>query len=221
MASPPPSGLPWLRLVIFDCDGVLFDSRESNRAFYNQLLSERGKSRLTEEGLSYVHMHTVFEAVDYLFPEPGEREAVHAFRQSIDPEPFIHLMVEEPGLREFLDYLRPGVKTAIATNRTTTIRQVLSLHGLSEFFDLVVSALDVAHPKPHPESLNKILVHFQVRPDEAVYIGDSVVDAEAARRAGIPLIAYKNPQLEADLHVESFRVLQDWMKERGVRVPRG
>ena len=162
-----------------------------------------------------MHMHTVFEAVESLFSEPGEREAVHIFRQAIDPEPFIHLMVEEPGLREFLEYLRPGVKTAIATNRTTTIRQVLSLHGLSEFFDLVVSALDVTHPKPHPESLNKILAHFQVRPDEAVYIGDSFVDAEAARRAGIPLIAYKNPQLEADLHVDSFRDLQEWIKERG------
>jgi len=80
---------------------------------------------------------------------------------------------------------------------------------------LVISALDVACPKPHPESLNKILAHFQVRPDEVVYIGDSVVDAEAAHRAGIPLIAYKNPQLEADLHVDSFRDLQEWMKERG------
>jgi beta-phosphoglucomutase-like phosphatase (HAD superfamily) len=68
MASPPPSGLSWPRLVIFDCDGVLFESREANRAFYNQLLCEMGKARLTEEGLSYVHMHTVFEAVDYLFP---------------------------------------------------------------------------------------------------------------------------------------------------------
>ena len=91
----------------------------------------------------------------------------------------------------------------------------LSLHGLAQYFDLVVSALDVALSKPDPESLNKIIAHFQLRPEEAVYIGDSVVDAEAARRAGIPLIAYKNPELDADLHVKSFRVLQDWMKERG------
>ena len=63
--------------------------------------------------------------------------------------------------------------------------------------------------------MNKIIDHFQLRPGEAVYIGDSVVDAEAARRAGIPLVAYKNPELEAELHVDSFRDLQDWMKEPG------
>ena len=97
-------------------------------------------------------------------------------------------------MNQFLAFLRPLVKTAISTNRTTTIERSLNFIGLAGYFDLVVSALDVARPKPHPESLNKILDHFQVRPDEAVYIGDSVVDAEAAQRAGIPLIAYKNPR---------------------------
>jgi phosphoglycolate phosphatase len=215
MASPPPSGLPWPRLVIFDCDGVLFESREANRAFYNLLLAHFGKLPLSEEALDYVHMHTVFEAVDFLFPAKEERLAAHVYRQDLDPEPFIRLMVEEPGVKEFLAFLRPAVKTAISTNRTTTIGQVLSLHSLSECFDLVISALDVACPKPHPESLNKILDAFRLVPEEAVYIGDSVVDAEAAQRAGIPLIAYKNPYLEADLHVESFRAIQDWMKGRG------
>jgi len=215
MASPPPSALPWPRLVIFDCDGVLFDSREANRAFYNQLLSGLGKALLTEEGLNYVHMHTVFEAVDYLFPEAGERSAAHAHRQALEPEPFIRLMVEEPGLKEFLTFLRPKIKTAICTNRTTTIGQVLSLHGLSGSFDLVVSALDVAHPKPHPESLLKIIDTFEVLPQEALYVGDSEVDALAARQAAIPLVAYKNAALEAELHVDSFRDLQDWMKAPG------
>ena len=220
MASPPPSGLPWPRLVIFDCDGVLFDSREANRAFYNQLLSGLGKDRLTEAGLNYVHMHTVFEAVDYLFPGEGERLAAHEYRKKIDPLPFIRLMVPEAGIESFLAFLRPLVKTAISTNRTTTINEVLKFHRLAGYFDLVVSALDVTRPKPDPESLYKIINHFQVRHDEAVYIGDSVVDAEAAHRAGIPLIAYKNPQLEADLHVDSFRDLQEWMNERG-GAPRG
>ncbi len=215
MAFPPPSGLPWPRLVIFDCDGVLFDSREANRAFYNLLLTRFGNPPLSEEALNYVHMHTVFEAVDFLFPAEEESLAAHAYRQDLDPEPFIRLMVEEPGVKEFLTFLRPAVKTAISTNRTTTIRQVLSFHGLSECFDLVISALDVSCPKPHPESLIKILAHFQLRPEDAVYIGDSVVDAEAAQRAGIPLVAYKNPCLKADLHVASFRVLKEWMEERG------
>jgi HAD superfamily hydrolase (TIGR01549 family) len=190
----------------------LFSSREANRAFYDRLLERFAKPPLSEEALDYVHMHTVFEAVDYLFPDPAARQAAHDFRQELDPEPFIRLMKAEPGICEFLSFLRPAVKTAIATNRTTTIGQVLALHGLAESFDLVISALDVSQPKPHPESLQKILDHFRLSPREAVYIGDSIVDAEAARRAGVPLIAYKNPLLEADLHVDSFPALQEWLE---------
>jgi HAD superfamily hydrolase (TIGR01549 family) len=184
-------------------------------------LGRFGLAALSEEGLDFVHMHTVYEAVDFLFPDAEKRAAAHAYRQELDPEPFIRLMVAEPGIREFLCFLRPAVKTAISTNRTTTIGQVLTLHGLSGFFDLVVSALDVSCPKPHPESLLKILDHFQMAAGEAVYIGDSIVDAEAARRAGIPLIAYKNPILEADLHVDSFPDLQEWLRGPLTTIPEG
>jgi phosphoglycolate phosphatase len=215
MALPPPFGVRWPQLVIFDCDGVLFDSREANRAFYNRLLTRFGNPLLSDEALDYVHMHTMFESVDFLFPEAGERLAAHAYRQELDPEPFIRLMVEEPGLKEFLTLLRPEIKTAICTNRTTTIQQVLSLHGLGGYFDLVVSALDVTHPKPDPESLLKIIDHFDLLPGEALYVGDSEVDALAARRAAVPLAAYKNAALEAELHVDSFRDLQDWLKNQG------
>lgn len=210
MVSPLPSAYlnPRPSLVIFDCDGVLFSSRDANRAFYNRLLERFAKPPLSEEALDYVHMHTVFEAVDYLFPDRAVRQAAHDFRQELDPEPFIRLMKAEPGICEFLSFLRPAVKTAIATNRTTTIGQVLALHGMTDSFDLVVSALDVSHPKPHPESLQKILYHFRLAPREAVYIGDSIVDAEAAQRAGVSLIAYKNPLLDAALHVDSFAALQ-------------
>jgi phosphoglycolate phosphatase len=213
MASPPPSGLPWLRLVIFDCDGVLFDSREANRAFYNQLLSGLGKALLTEEGLNYVHMHTVFEAVDYLFPGEEERSAAHEYRKEIDPWRFIRLMVPEPGIESFLAFLRPWVKTAISTNRTTTIHDVLKFHHLAGYFDLVVSALDVTRPKPDPESLNTILDRFQLAPRQALYLGDSEVDALAAKRAGIPLVAYKNKGLEAAVYVQSFDELKDCLME--------
>ena len=108
MASPSPSGLPWPRLVIFDCDGVLFESREANRAFYNHLLTGFGKAPLTEEALRYVHMHTVFEAVDFLFPAEEERLAAHAYRQKIDPWTVSSgLMVPEPGIERFWPFSGP------------------------------------------------------------------------------------------------------------------
>jgi HAD superfamily hydrolase (TIGR01509 family) len=172
-----------------------------------------GKARLTDEGLNYVHMHTVFEAVDYLFPSEGDRLAAHEYRKRIDPLRFIRLMVPEPGIESFLVFLRPLVKTAISTNRTTTINDVLKFHRLAGYFDLVVSALDVTRPKPDPESLNKILDRFQVAPGQALYVGDSEVDALAAKQAGIPLVAYKNAGLDAAVQVQSFEELKDYLME--------
>ena len=110
----------------------------------------------------------------------------------------------EPDLIEFLSLLRPQRQTAISTNRTTTMAEVLRLFGLREYFDIVVTALDVRHPKPHPEALEKILAHCGRRADEAVYIGDSEIDVEHARAAGMPVIAFKSPELAADYHVQRF-----------------
>ena len=56
-------------------------------------------------------------------------------------------------------------------------------------------------PKPHPEALVKVVDHFSVSPEEVIYVGDSRVDELAARDAGIPFVAYRNPDLTAEHHV--------------------
>ncbi len=193
-----------LKLVGFDCDGVLFDSRQANIAFYNDILERFGCPPMSSEAVDYVHSHTFREAVEYLFRDSPRLPEVLDYCRTIDYRRFIPMMVEEPYLREFLGFLRPRFFTALATNRTTTTRAVLEYHRLADQFDLVISALDVARPKPHPESLWRILEHFNLKPEEVVYIGDSLVDEEFARNAGITLIAYRNPRLKAAFHLETF-----------------
>jgi HAD superfamily hydrolase (TIGR01549 family) len=193
-----------LKLVGFDCDGVLFDSRQANIAFYNAILDRFSQPRLTEEATDYVHSHTFRESLEHIFQDFGDFDAVLEYCRTLDYQPFIPLMREEPHLREFLHYLRPAFKTALATNRTTTTHAVLEQHRLADQFDLVVCALDVSRPKPHPESFWRILEHFGLTPDQVIYIGDSQVDEEFAANAGVPLIAFRNPGLKAAYHLESF-----------------
>ncbi|MFZ5762370.1 MAG: HAD family hydrolase [Thermodesulfobacteriota bacterium] len=194
-----------LKLVIFDCDGVMFDSREANRVYYNRILAHFGHPPMDAGELDYVHVHHVMASVGHIFRNhPDEIEAAHAFRKALDYTPFLHYMVMEPDLLAFLDYLRPARKTAISTNRTTTMPAILELFKLEPLFDKVVTAIDVAQPKPHPEALHQILDHFRLRAQEAIYIGDSTVDEEHARAAGMRLIAFKNPSLRAEYHVERF-----------------
>jgi len=193
-----------LKLVGFDCDGVLFDSREANIVFYNDILERFGFPPMAPGAVDYVHSHTYLESLEYLFRGSQVLEMVLDFCRTIDYQRFIPMMVEAPHLREFLRFLRPRFYTALATNRTTTTQAVLHYHSLADQFDMVVSAQDVTRPKPHPESLWRILEHFNLQPAEVIYIGDSKVDEEFARNAGIPLVAYRNPRLQADFHLDSF-----------------
>ena len=113
----------------------------------------------------------------------------------------------EPQLVSLLQKLRPQIITAIATNRTDTMDKLLTEFDLNDYFDLVVTSSDVQHPKPHPEALLKILNHFGLAPEQAVYIGDSQVDEQAARAAQIPLVAYRNRGLTAQYYIDSLAEL--------------
>ncbi|MFH1019814.1 MAG: HAD family hydrolase [Pseudomonadota bacterium] len=194
-----------LKLVVFDCDGVMFDSKNANRVYYNHIREAFGRPPMDEEELEYVHMHHVMDSIRHLFRHyPADLERAEAYRQTLDYTPYLQYMVMEPDLLEFLDFLRPGYKTAISTNRTSTMASVLRMFSLAEKFDKVVTAFDVARPKPDPEALEQILAHFGYQVDEAVYIGDSQVDREHTEALGMRLIAFKNQALPAQYHVRSF-----------------
>jgi len=197
-----------VKLVAFDCDGVMFDTTRSNKAYYNQLLDHFKQPALTEEQFRFVHMHTVDDSLDYLFTDRDMRQQVEAVRKEMNYSSLIRHMEIEPFLKPLINKLKPAYKTAVVTNRSDTMNGVLSEHGLEGSFDVVISALDVTHPKPHPEGLLKILKRFDLQPREAVYIGDSELDEISARESGIPLIAYGNPSLSASFHIQSLKEVE-------------
>jgi len=198
------------KVIIFDCDGVLFDSKDANIAFYNQILSQFHLDPMTQEEVEYVHVSTAEGALRYLLSgrDPQLMEKVLNHRPRIDYTPFIHLMHMEPNLKELLTALPHRIKRAISTNRSYTIGDVLRIHGLEGEFDLVISALDVKNPKPDPESALKILHHFAIAPSEALFVGDSTTDQQAAQGAGVPFIAYKNRSLQAEYYIDNLLAIK-------------
>ena len=179
----------------------MFDSQEANRAYYNHVLDHCHLPAMVPEQLAYVHMHTVDESLAYLIRDKATRDAAQAYRRQLGYLPFLKFMRMEPGLVPLLETIRPRFKTAVATNRTDTMAHVMADNHIDHLFDLVVCALDVQFPKPHPESLLKVIDHFSVSPDEVVYVGDSPVDEMAAKAAGIPFVAYRNRDLTAEHHI--------------------
>jgi HAD superfamily hydrolase (TIGR01549 family) len=195
--------------VAFDCDGVMFDSAEANIAYYNQILAHLGRPAMGAAQAAYCHSHTVGESLTHLLTDaPHLLPEAEAYRMRTGYLPFIRYMHMEPYLRPLLTYLRGRWKTAVATNRTDTMQRVLKEHNLEGFFDLVISASDVARPKPHPEQLLTIIAHFGIQPEELCFIGDSDLDQQAADAAKVPFVAFRNPDLQAVAHIERLdRVL--------------
>jgi len=196
-----------VKVIIFDCDGVMFDSLKANIAFYNTILARFEKPRLTDDALEVVHMSTAEESINYLFRDDPQLQEAQKYRKQVDYQQFIPFMTMEPFLEEVLEALKKKYKLAVATNRTNTIHPILNAFKLEHFFDKVVSALDVNNPKPHPETVFKIVNHFGIDAREAVFVGDSPVDKETALHAKVFFVAYKNSLLHADHNIDDLREL--------------
>jgi HAD superfamily hydrolase (TIGR01509 family) len=202
-----------LKGVIYDCDGVLFDSIEANMRLYNDLCSAVGRVPLKEEEIKYVHSHTVYEALHFIFGQENglEKRASESLKQ-IDLREYIVYLKMEPYLFQTLNLLKAnGILRAINTNRTTSMKHIMERFHLWPFFDMVVTALDVTHPKPHPESIEKIIQKFNLDKEEAVFVGDSEIDQQAAQSSGIRFIAYKNREISNDAFIESHLDLLNFL----------
>jgi len=195
-----------IQLVIFDCDGVMFNSREANRAYYNHLLSTFACPVMDEDEVNYVHSHNVNNSVIHIFRNHPQVkiEQVNQYRSTLDYRPFLDHMIMEPDLVDFLRLIKPRYHTAISTNRTNTMDMVLDIFELRPWFEMVVTAVNAPRPKPAPDGLYMILQHFKLQPEQAIYIGDSDVDREHCASVGMKLIAFKNQALAADYHVQCF-----------------
>ena len=194
-----------LKALIFDCDGVMFDSKETNRAYHDHLLAAFGLPKMDAEELEYVHIHNVWESVAHIFRNSGVPvEKVHEFRAQDDYRPFFRYMKMEPDLRQFLVAAHRRFKLAIATNRTNTMEMILEDFSLAAFFDKVMTAENSRCPKPSPEPLLAIIDAFACDIEEALYIGDSAIDEECARACAMPFVAFRNRRLTARYHVNSF-----------------
>jgi len=182
------------KVVIYDCDGVMFDSFEANFAFYERILSRFDKlplDRNDAETMRVLHTYANVDVMAYLFAGDDRRVEAQAFAGTIDYRELVPFMLMEEGFRETLNVLQPKVELAVCTNRTTSMDLVLESFDLNRYFGCVMTAARVENPKPHPEPLLKVLEHYRIAPGEALFVGDSDVDRQAAEAAGVPFIAYK------------------------------
>lgn len=178
-----------VRLVILDCDGVLFDSREANVAFYDSVLTTLGQPPLDEHGRELCHRMSGPQLWDHLFAHDA---ALHARAKEVaaraDYSPFYSLMRPVEDLEATLLRLSSHCPLALATNRGRTVNGVVQQFGLDRFLSIWLGILD-ARAKPAPDLLLACLERAGIARDAAIYVGDTSVDRAAAAAAGIAFVA--------------------------------
>jgi len=200
-----------VKLVIFDLDGVLIDSKELHYEALNEALrSISSEFEITQrehatkyDGLSTKKKLEMLRQEKGLKPESFEQ--VWKLKQEITVRMLGEIKIDET-LIEFMNYLKAKtLSLAVASNSVrNTIDIVLRNLGISEFFTLILSNEDVTSPKPHPEIYWKVMTHFGVLPENTVIFEDSYVGRLAAQRSGARLIPVDN---RGDLNWEKIKLI--------------
>jgi phosphoglycolate phosphatase len=184
-------------LVIFDFDGTLVDTLQDIAYYANLVLREFGSMDRSPDDVKKAIGWGVRELFSNLSPELGRdpgrlEEAVARFRKYYNENP-VRATRPMPGVREALAGPLEDVKKAIITNKPQDVtKSILKQLKLEAYFDPVIGMHGSYPPKPDPASTFFTMQFHGVVPNETVLIGDSRVDFETARAAGVDFIWMTN-----------------------------
>lgn len=192
-----------MKLIVWDFDGTLADSRPLIEAGMAHALDALGQPRsLMAEWLRYVGL-PVEEGIRRTFMDLDLDTVLKAYR-SFGHADHEHLMKPFEGVPELLFELKSrGQAMAIATSkrRVPLLRQ-LEGFGWTGLFDPIITPDEVTDGKPHPESLDLIMEMTGLGAEDLLMVGDTPFDLDMAKAAGVPSLAvghgfYSEPQLAA------------------------
>lgn len=203
-----------IKAVLFDVDGVLIDSFVANWTFFQDLMIRFGYKPPTQEqykGMFHLSMKDAIVALTHLTDEDEIHKIWDAGR-SRKVSYHTELMTLPADAKETIQMLAKKYLLGIVTSRVKEgVYEAPQLAELKPLFKTTVTYQDTVNHKPHPEPLLLAAKHLGVAPAAAVYVGDAQTDMRAAKSAGMKFIAYTNPALEADAHVQSFGQIPDFV----------
>ena len=213
------------KLLIFDWDGTLADSIGRIVTAMQVAARRAGRPERDAPAIKGIIGLGLPEAILTLYPDMTAEQVI-AFRQhyadvyiAMDAEPSPLFT----GVKESLEAFRvQGYRLAVATGKARRgLDRVLKAHGWEDFFD-ITRAADETASKPDPLMLNQILAHCDVRPEQALMVGDASFDLLMARNAGIDSVAVgygaqsmeRLLAFEPRLAIASFPELRAWLERQ-------
>jgi HAD superfamily hydrolase (TIGR01509 family) len=181
------------RAVLFDVDGTLVDSLPAIRIVAERAAAAHGLSIGEDLVRRALNRNELFWDLIVLPDDPDRLRLIESLKQAARRE-WPGILGEHgsvfPGLRATLERLRAaGARLGIVTGARRGTFEPLRREGLMGFFEAVLTRADVERAKPDPEGLLKCAAALGIEPGEAVYVGDTPLDVQAARAAGMGAIA--------------------------------
>jgi len=181
------SKLNSVRVLIFDLDGTLVDSKQDLIHSVNAMLRELGRKQLAAATISGYIGHGAPQLVARALGDGcSEEEKQHALQFFLSY--YEHHKMDTthayPGVAETLEKLA-NVPMAVLTNKPVRISvRILDEMGLSKYFRAIYGGNSFETKKPDPFGARTILSELSAEPREALLVGDSEVDVQTARNAG-------------------------------------
>ncbi len=178
------------KLVIYDLDGTLVDTREDIARSANFMRCQLGLPELPAETVcAYVGLglaRLVESSLQSSDPELLERGAriyrAHYAEHLLDKSRLY------PDVIEALDYFKDCAQVVITNKPEPYSSRILKELGVSGRFLDIVAGDEVYPKKPSPESTRAMMHRFSAFPGEAIFIGDSPVDVQTGLAAGIEIV---------------------------------
>lgn len=219
------------RAVLFDFDGTLADSESAHFSVWNDILAEFGSHIDEEEYRRESSGVPVPQEAERLIATRGldiERDAL--VERKVDrtvrtfTEQPVALMAHTLETLEWCHEMKLEMALITGSGRVE-IMPTIAHHDLARFFAHIVTRTDVTHSKPHPESYLTGLERLGVDAARAVAIEDTSHGVEAARAAGLDVIAIPNIWSQgqdfsrATVVLESLASARDWIDARRSSAP--
>lgn len=187
---------------LFDFDYTLADSSRGIVKCFRFVLTRHQYLTITDEAIKRTIGKTLEESFGILtgITDPAQLEA---FRLEYRQEADVHMNANTRLFPDTLSTLKAlkarGARIGIiSTKYRFRIMSFLDEYLPKDFLDIVVGGEDVKAAKPSPEGVLFALEHLGSTPQETLYIGDSIVDAETARNAGVDFAGVLNGMTTAD-----------------------
>ncbi len=201
-----------IKLVVFDLDGVLIDSKQTHYEALNRALGSEYAITIEEHLSTYDGLPTRSK-LNMLSERKGLPTDRHAEIARAKQKHTVDILKETVQPRQdFVDMCREikdrGYTLACASNAVRdTVKMSLLQLGIIEYFDFWYSNEDVHRPKPHFEMYFECMLKADAKPNETLIIEDSHIGRQAVLDAGAHLLAV------ADTHVVSLAIVLDAIEQ--------